>query len=135
MHDVEKTLILIKPDGVRKQLIGEVVSRFEKKGLTVLKLEMMSLSREKAQLHYAEHVGKPFYPPLIDFITSGPLVAMVLEGQRAISVARKMCGATDSALAEAGTIRGDYSIYNNQNVVHSSDSAESATREISIYFG
>ena len=131
---IEKSLVLIKPDGVARGYIGEIVSRFEKRGLTIERLEMKTLSRETAETHYGEHVGKPFYPPLIDFITSGPLVALVISGERAISVIRLMCGSTDAGVAASGTIRGDLSIYNNRNVVHSSDSVESAQREIGIFF-
>jgi nucleoside-diphosphate kinase len=132
---MEKSLVLIKPDGVARGYIGEIISRFEKRGLTISKLEMMSLTRKMAETHYAEHVGKPFYPPLIDFITSGPLVALVVEGDRAISIIRAMCGTTDAGLAAPGTIRGDLSIYNNRNVIHSSDSIESSVREIALFFG
>ncbi len=131
---MEQSLVLIKPDGVARGYIGDIIGRFEKRGLTIAKMEMMTLSREKAEVHYGEHVGKPFYPPLIDFITSGPLVAMVITGDRAISIVRSMCGTTDAGLAAPGTIRGDLSIYNNRNVVHSSDSVESAQREIGIFF-
>ena len=134
MSEMEQTLVLVKPDGVKRGLIGEIVGRFERRGLKIAKLQMMQLTNEIAERHYAEHVGKPFYPPLLEFITSGPLVAMVIEGREAIHVVRKMCGSTDSANAEAGTIRGDLSIYNNMNVIHSSDSEESATREIGIFF-
>ena len=132
---MEKSLVLIKPDAVSRGLIGEIVGRFEKRGLVIERLELMTLSRQKAETHYAEHVGKPFYPPLIDFITSSPLVALVITGDRAISIIRSMCGTTDAGQAASGTIRGDLSIYNNRNVIHSSDSVESAQREIAIFFG
>ncbi len=132
---MEQSLVLIKPDGVARRYIGDIIGRFEKRGLTIIQLEMMTLSREKAEVHYGEHVGKPFYSPLIDFITSGPLVAMVITGDRAISIVRSMCGTTDAGSAAPGTIRGDLSIYNNRNVIHSSDSVESAQREIGIFFG
>ncbi|MDD5457665.1 MAG: nucleoside-diphosphate kinase [Candidatus Margulisbacteria bacterium] len=130
----EQTLVLIKPDAVQRRLIGEIIARFEKKGLDIIKLQMMTVNREMAEKHYAEHKGKPFYDRLINFITSAPLVAMVVEGERAINIVRKMCGATDSAVAEPGTIRGDYSISNSLNIVHSSDSSTSAEREIGIFF-
>lgn len=132
---MEKSLVLIKPDAVEKKLIGEIIARFEKRGLDIVKLELLTLSSKKAREHYKEHEGKSFFEPLIEFITSGALVAMVLEGERCISIIRQMCGKTDAGLAEPGTIRGDYSIYNNRNIVHASDSIESAQREIKVFFG
>lgn len=131
---MEQSLVLIKPDAVKRGFIGDIVGRFEKRGLTIEKLQMMTVSRETAETHYSEHVGKPFYPPLIDFITSGPLVALVVSGERAISIIRAMCGTTDAGQAAPGTIRGDLAIYNNRNVIHSSDSVESAKREMGIFF-
>jgi nucleoside-diphosphate kinase len=130
----ERTLVLIKPDAVRRGLIGEVLARFERKGLTVVALDQRTIEGETADRHYAEHVQRDFYPPLRAFITSGPLVAMVLEGDEAIAVVRGINGATDGRAAAAGTIRGDLSLSNRENLVHASDSAESAAREISIFF-
>jgi nucleoside-diphosphate kinase len=130
----ERTLVLIKPDAVRRGLIGEVLGRFERKGLAVVALDQRTIDGETADRHYAEHVDRDFYPPLRAFITSGPLVAMVLEGDQAIAVIRGINGATDGRVAAAGTIRGDLSLSNRENLVHASDSAESAAREISIFF-
>ena len=126
--------MLIKPDAVRRGLIGEVLGRFERKGLTVVALDQRTIDGETADRHYAEHVERDFYPPLRAFITSGPLVAMVLEGDQAIAVIRGINGATDGRVAAAGTIRGDLSLSNRENLVHASDSAESAAREIAIFF-
>ena len=126
--------MLIKPDAVRRGLIGEVLSRFEHKGLTVVALDQRTIDGETADRHYAEHVERDFYPPLREFITSGPLVAMVLEGDQAIAVVRGLNGATDGRAAAAGTIRGDLSLSNRENLVHGSDSSESAEREIGIWF-
>ncbi len=126
--------MLIKPDAVRRGLIGEVLGRFERKGLTVVALDQRTIDGATADRHYAEHVERDFYPPLRAFITSGPLVAMVLEGDQAIAVVRGINGATDGRAAAAGTIRGDLSLSNRENLVHASDSAESAAREISIFF-
>jgi nucleoside-diphosphate kinase len=130
----ERSLVLIKPDGVRKGLIGTVVSRIERKGLRVVALQMRTLERGVAEQHYAEHEGKPFYGPLLDFITSGPLVAVVVEGPRAIESFRVMAGATDPLKAAPGTIRGDNALEVNENIVHGSDSTDSAAREIKIFF-
>ena len=126
--------MLIKPDAVRRGLIGEVLGRFERKGLTVVALDQRTIDGATADRHYAEHVQRDFYPPLRAFITSGPLIAMVLEGDQAIAVVRGINGATDGRAAAAGTIRGDLSLSNRENLVHASDSAESAAREISIFF-
>lgn len=126
--------MLIKPDAVRRGLIGEVLGRFERKGLTVVALDQRTIDGETADRHYAEHVDRDFYPPLRAFITSGPLVAMVLEGDQAIAVIRGINGATDGRVAAPGSIRGDLSLSNRENLVHASDSAESAAREISIFF-
>ena len=126
--------MLIKPDAVRRGLVGEVLARFERKGLTVVALDQRTIDGETADRHYAEHVERDFYPPLRAFITSGPLVAMVLEGDQAIAVIRGINGATDGRVAAAGTIRGDLSLSNRENLVHASDSAESAAREIAIFF-
>lgn len=130
----ERTLVLIKPDGVSRGLVGEVIARIERKGLRIVAMEMRVLAREAAELHYAEHAGKDFYPSLVEFITSGPLVALVAEGPRAIEAARALAGATDPVRAAPGTIRGDYALAVQQNIVHGSDSAGSAEREIKIFF-
>ena len=130
----ERTLVLIKPDGVRRGLIGSVIERIERKGLRIVALELRILDRETASTHYAEHVGKPFFEPVVDFITSGPLVALVAEGPRAISAFRGLAGATDPVAATPGTIRGDHALEIGENVVHGSDSPESAQREIKIFF-
>ena len=130
----ERTLVLVKPDAVRRGLVGEVVGRFERKGLTLVALDLRSIDGAAADQHYAEHVGKDFYPPLREFITSGPLVALVLEGDQAIAVVRAVVGATDGRAAAAGTIRGDLSLSNRENLVHASDSAASAAREIAQFF-
>ena len=130
----ERTLVLIKPDGVRRGLIGAVISRIERKGLSVVALELRTLERETANTHYAEHAGKPFFDPLVDFITSGPLVALVAEGPRAVEAFRGLAGATDPVQAAPGTIRGDHALEISANIVHGSDSADSAQREIKIFF-
>jgi nucleoside-diphosphate kinase len=131
----ERTLVLIKPDAVRRGLIGEVLGRFERKGLAIVALDQRVIDGETADRHYAEHVQQPWYPPLREFITSGPLVALVLEGDQAIAVVRGLIGATDGRAAAAGTIRGDLSLSNRENLVHASDSGESAVREITTFFG
>ncbi len=131
---MERTLVLIKPDGVRRGLIGEIISRFEKKGLKIKALKMLWLTREKAEEFYSVHKGKPFFESLIKFMTSGPIIAMVLEGDKAISVVRLMIGPTDGREAPPGTIRGDYALSKQENVVHASDSPESAEREIRVIF-
>jgi nucleoside-diphosphate kinase len=130
----ERTLILIKPDAVGRNLIGEVISRIERKGLRVIAMDLRTIDRETAETHYAEHVGKPFFGPVVDFITSAPLVALVAEGERAIEAFRGLAGATDPVKAVPGTIRGDYALEVRQNMVHGSDSPESAEREIKIFF-
>lgn len=130
----EKTLVLLKPDAVERGLAGEILSRFEKKGLRIAALKMLRFDEALARRHYADHVEKPFYPGLESFITSGPVVAMVLEGPGAIALVRKMMGATSPAEAQPGTIRGDYCIVTQRNLVHGSDSPESAAREIPIFF-
>ena len=134
MSDVQQTLVLVKPDGVRRALVGQIVARYEAKGLTPIALELRTIDAEFAARHYAEHVGRPYYPALEAFITSGPLVAMVWEGERAIEAVRALNGATDAALADAGTIRGDLSLSNRENLVHASDSPQSAAREIQLWF-
>jgi nucleoside-diphosphate kinase len=130
----ERTLILIKPDAVRRNLIGEVISRIERKGLRVIAMDLRTIDRETAESHYAEHTGKPFFGPVVDFITSAPLVALVAEGERAIEAFRGLAGATDPVKALPGTIRGDYALEVGRNMVHGSDSPESAEREIKIFF-
>jgi len=130
----QRTLVLLKPDTVRRGLVGAVVSRFEAKGLTIVAMDQRTITAELADRHYAEHVEKEFYPPLRDFVTSGPLVAMVLEGDEAVEVVRAVNGATDGRRAAPGTIRGDLSLSNRENLVHGSDSLESAEREIAIWF-
>ncbi len=130
----QRTLVLLKPDAVQRRLMGEIISRFEKKGLKIVGMKMLWLSRERAEKHYEVHKGKPFYESLLDYITSGPIVAMVLEGDNAIDVVRRMMGKTNGAEAEPGTIRGDFSMSIQNNLVHGSDSEESAAREIPIFF-
>ncbi len=131
----ERTLVLIKPDGVKRGLIGEVVSRIERKGLTVAALELRNVGDELARKHYAEHDGKPFFDSLLEFITSGPVVAAIVEGPRAISAFRQIAGATDPVeKAAPGTIRGDLALVTQDNLVHGSDSPESAAREIELWF-
>ena len=131
----ERTLVLIKPDGVARGLTGEVLARIERKGLTLVALRLEVTPREVAEQHYAEHEGKPFYPSLLEFITSGPLVAAVVEGLRAISAFRQLAGGTDPVeKAAPGSIRGDLALETQSNIVHGSDSAESAAREIALWF-
>ena len=130
----ERTLVLLKPDAVARGLIGEIIRRYEAKGLAVAALELRTADVAIAQQHYAEHVGRDYYPTLEEFITSGPLVAVVLEGERAIEAVRSINGTTDSAVAAPGTIRGDLSLFKNRNLVHASDAPESAAREIEIWF-
>jgi|SRR5690348_14154717 nucleoside-diphosphate kinase len=130
----QRTLILVKPDGVQRNIIGEVISRIENKGLRLVALELRIIDVETARAHYAEHAEKPFFGELVDFITSGPLVALVAEGERAIEAFRALAGATDPVKAAPGTIRGDFALQVGQNIVHGSDSPESAEREIKIFF-
>ncbi len=130
----ERTLILVKPDAVRRGLVGEALSRLERKGLTLVAMDMRTVDWPTAERHYAEHVDKSFYPPLIEFITSGPIVALVAEGERAVEAVRALWGATDGVKAAAGTLRGDFSSSNRENLVHASDSPDSAKREIGIFF-
>ena len=132
---MERTLILVKPDAFARNLTGEIIARFERKGLTLVALQLMTMTRELAAQHYAEHAGKGFYDELVDFITSGPLVAMVLEGESAITAARQVIGATNPLEANTGSIRGDYATSVGQNMVHGSDAPESAAREIGLFFG
>ncbi len=130
----ERTLVLVKPDGVERKLVGEVISRIERKGFKLVALELRTLDRATAETHYGEHKDKPFFKDLVDFITSGPLVAAVIEGNEAISAWRTMMGATNPANAAMGTIRGDFATETQFNVSHGSDSPESAAREIKLFF-
>ncbi|MDQ3415837.1 MAG: nucleoside-diphosphate kinase [Actinomycetota bacterium] len=130
----ERTLVLLKPDTVRRGLMGEVLGRYEAKGLSVVAMDLRTIDGELADQHYAEHVERDFYPPLRAFVTSGPMVAMVLEGDEAVEVVRAVNGATDGRKAAPGSIRGDLSMSNRENLVHGSDSAESAGREIALFF-
>ena len=130
----ERSLVLLKPDAVRRGLLGEILSRFERKGLVVEALVLRTMDAELADQHYADHVEKPFYPPLKEFMTSGPLAALVLSGDDVIEVVRSMIGSTDGRKAAAGTIRGDFSLSNRENLVHASDSPESAKRELELWF-
>lgn len=132
--NVDRTFVLLKPDAVQRGLVGEIVQRFERRGLKVVALKMVRVTRSLAETYYAEHRGKPFFEPLMSYITSGPVVAMVLEGDAAVALVRKMMGKTDSAEAEPGTIRGDLAMTIGRNVIHGSDSPESAKREIPLFF-
>ena len=131
---MEKTLVLVKPDGVRRGLSGEIIARFEKRGLQIVALKLLQISRTMAEKHYAEHVGKPFFDSLVEFITSGPVVAMVVKGDHAIRAVRAMMGATNPLEAAPGTIRGDFALLMSENVIHGSDGSESAAREIEAFF-
>jgi len=131
---LDRTLVLIKPDGVRKGLVGEVIGRFERLGMRMVAMKLMGIDDDMAARHYEEHKGKDFYQALIDFITSGDVVAMVLEGEAAITIVRKVMGATNPVEAPPGTIRGDFAVSIDHNIVHGSDGPESAKREISIFF-
>lgn len=131
---MERTFIAIKPDGVQRGLIGEIIRRFETKGFTLVGLKLMLVSSELAAQHYGEHKDKPFFPSLVEFITSGPVLAMVWQGNGVIAMARKLIGATNPQNAEPGTIRGDYAIDIDRNIIHGSDGAETAQREIALWF-
>ncbi len=131
---VERTFALLKPDAVQRGLAGDILARFERRGLKIVGLKFMRVSRPLAESYYAEHKGKPFYEPLMAYITSGPVLAMVLEGDGAQAIVRKMMGKTNSAEAEPGTIRGDFALTIGRNVIHGSDSLESAKREIGFFF-
>jgi len=131
---LERTYVMIKPDGVQRNLVGEIISRFEKKGFKIIGLKMLQLDRGIAESHYAEHIGKSFFEALAAYITSGPVVALVLEGKDVVATVRAMNGATNPANAGPGTVRGDFAIEVGRNVIHGSDSVDSATREIGIYF-
>jgi nucleoside-diphosphate kinase len=130
----ERTLVLVKPDGVRRGLAGEIISRLERKGLTLVALELRTLDRSVAEEHYGEHKERPFFGELVDFITGGPLVAVVVEGPNAVAGTRRLMGVTNPVEATPGSIRGDYALEIGQNLVHGSDSPESAAREIGIFF-
>jgi nucleoside-diphosphate kinase len=130
----ERSLVLVKPDGVQRALVGRVLSRYEDRGLRIVGLKLIRIDREMAERHYAEHVGKPFFATLVEYITSGPLVAMVVEGPGAVALVRTMNGATDPARADPGSIRGDLAVSMQNNLVHASDSAESAARELALWF-
>jgi nucleoside-diphosphate kinase len=131
---VERTLVLVKPDGVRRGLAGEVISRLEKKGLTLVAMELRTLDRATAEEHYGEHRERPFFGELVDFITGGPLVALVVEGPNAVAGVRRLMGVTNPVEATPGSIRGDYALEIGQNLVHGSDSPESAAREAALFF-
>jgi nucleoside-diphosphate kinase len=130
----QRSLVLIKPDAVRRGLAGAIINRFESKGLTIVTMELRQITGDVADELYAEHLERPFYPPLRLFITSGPSVAMIVEGDEAVDVVRTLNGATDARQAQPGTIRGDFGLSNRENLVHGSDSLESAKREIAIFF-
>ena len=132
---MDRTLILVKPDAFARRLTGEIIARFERKGLQLAALKMMTVDVATAKRHYSEHVGAPFFDALVGFITSGPIVAMILEGPDAVKAARQLIGATDGLEADVGSIRGDYAMEVRRNLVHGSDSAESAAREEAIFFG
>lgn len=134
MHTKERTFVAIKPDGVQRGLVGEILRRFELKGYKIIALKMLQVSDAQAKAHYAEHEGKPFYPRLLRYIQSGPIVAMIVEGYNAVAGVRHLMGVTDPDKAEVGTIRADFAEVMEYNVVHGSDSVESANREIGIYF-
>ena len=134
MADVERTLFLIKPDAVERGMIGEIVARFERRGFRIRGMKLMRVTEQQAAEHYVEHVGKPFYPELVEFITSGPVVAMAIEGLGAVATVRSMMGATNPLDSAPGTIRGDYALDLGRNVVHGSDAPSSAARELAIFF-
>jgi nucleoside-diphosphate kinase len=132
---MDRTLILVKPDAFARRLTGEIIARFERKGLHLAELKCMTLDEDTARRHYAEHAGKPFFDGLVSFITSGPIVAMVLEGPNAIEASRQLIGSTNGIEAAPGSIRGDFALEVRRNLVHGSDSPESAAREIALFFG
>jgi nucleoside-diphosphate kinase len=133
-QSVERTFLAVKPDGVQRGLVGEIISRYEAKGFTLVGLKLMQVSRELAEQHYGEHKERPFFPGLVDFITSGPVVAMVWEGKGVVAAARKIIGATNPLDSEPGTIRGDFGVDIGRNIIHGSDAVETAQREISLWF-
>jgi len=130
----QRTLVLVKPDGVKKGLTGEIISRLEKKGLKIAAMRMLQMDKALARRHYAVHDGKPFFAGLVDFITSGPIVAVVVEGEKSVEVVRKLMGETDPVKAAPGTIRGDYGLDIGENLIHGSDSEENAQVEIALFF-
>jgi nucleoside-diphosphate kinase len=132
---LEQTFVMVKPDGVQRKLVGEIISRLERKGFILRAAKMMQIDAELAGRHYAEHQGKPFFPGLVEFISSGPVVAMVWEGENAVAAVRKLMGATDPLEAAPGTIRGDLAAVMSENLIHGSDSPEAAQREIGLFFG
>lgn len=134
MVELDRTFVMIKPDGVQRGLVGEIVARFERRGLKIVGMKMLVVGDELAKQHYAEHAAKPFFPGLVGFIKSGPVVAMVVEGKDAVTVVRSMVGKTKPVESAPGTIRGDYALDTGRNIIHASDSPESAKREISLYF-
>jgi nucleoside-diphosphate kinase len=131
---MEKTFVMLKPDAIQRSLAGEIISRLEKRGLKLVALKMLLINKELAERHYGEHKGKTFFDELVNFITSGPVIAMIWEGKQAVQVVRKMMGNTDPQEAMPGTIRGDYGLFTGNNIIHGSDSPESAHREISLFF-
>jgi nucleoside-diphosphate kinase len=131
----EQTLVIIKPDAVKRKLIGHILARFEDRGFAIARLKMLQMSEELVAKHYEEHIQKDFYPPLKKFILSGPVLVLILSGPHAIEVVRKMAGATNAIEAAPGTIRGDLSLSNRENMIHASDSLQSAEREIKLFFG
>ncbi len=131
---IERTFVMVKPDGVQRALVGEIVSRFERRGFKLVGMKMMRIPRELAERHYEEHRDKPFFAPLLAYITSGPAVCMVVEGENAVAVVRSMMGKTNPQDATPGTIRGDFAQVTGRNIIHGSDSSESARREISLFF-
>ncbi|WP_428939566.1 nucleoside-diphosphate kinase [Fontivita pretiosa] len=131
---MERTLIILKPDAVQRGLCGQIIARFERKGLQIVGMKMMKISTQLAETHYEPHRGKPFYPGLVKFMTSSPVIVLVLQGKDAINIARKMMGATFGSKAEPGTIRGDFGVSNSFNLIHGSDSPESAARELALFF-
>jgi nucleoside-diphosphate kinase len=131
---MERTLIILKPDAVQRHLVGEIITRFEKKGLQIVGAKLMKIPQSLAETHYEPHKGKPFYPGLVKFMTSSPVVVLALAGKDAIAISRKMMGATFGSKAEPGTIRGDYGVSNSFNLIHGSDTPESATRELGLFF-
>jgi len=132
--NTERTFVMIKPDGVRRGLIGEIINRFERRGLKIVALKMVKMDRKTAELLYEEHKGKSFFEDLINYVTSGPVVCMVIEGEDAVQVVRRMIGNTDPKEAPPGTIRGDFALSKSENIIHASDSLEKAKREMSIFF-
>ncbi len=134
VFNLESTFVMVKPDGVQRGLIGEVINRFEEKGLLIVSLKMLKISDDTAAEHYAEHEGKDFYQPLLDYITSGPVVVMAVKGDSVVSMVRKIVGATDPKEAVPGTIRGDFGIDISRNIIHAADSESSAERELGIFF-